>query len=123
MGVIKLDKDFLDIEGKVLNAEKECCIQKTDGTLAEKDGNLIVVSVPTPDKKFRLKEVCIKSLLAEVKDDTTDKYEKYKLFKKFHEANKEIDIDSGEIELVKGLIKKCYGTLVFGQAYEMLEGK
>ncbi len=79
--------------------------------------------VPTPNKKLELKEICIQSLLSNIPDDQTDKYKKYKLFKKFHEANNKIDLESEEITLVKELIGKVYGTLVMGQAYDMLEGK
>ena len=123
MSSIKLDKEFLDTEDNVLNAEKECCIQKANGDLAEVNGVLVTVMVPTPDRKIDLKTVCIQSLLTDIPNDETDKYEKYKLFQKFHKANGKIELDSKEIELVKGQIKKCYGILIFGQAFDMLEGK
>ena len=123
MGAIRLDQDFLDIDGKVINSEKECCIQKANGALAESNGRLVTVMVPTPDKKIELKDVCIQSLLTEIPDDTTDKYEKYKLFQKFHKANGKINLESQEITMVKELIGKCYGTLIVGQAWDMLEGK
>ena len=123
MSKIRLDKDFLDIEGNVFNAERECCIQKSNGELAESNGVLVTVMVPTPDQKIDLETVCIQSLIAEIPNDETDKYEKYKLLQKFQKANGKIEIESSEIELVKGLIKKLYGTLIVGQAFDMLEGK
>ena len=120
---IKLNKDFIGLDGKVMNSEKECCILKPDGTIAESNGSVVTTTVPTPDKKLELKKVCINALLANIPDDQTDKYEKYKLFQKFHKANSKIELESGEITMLKELIKKFHETLIMGQAYDMLEGK
>lgn len=120
---INLKKNFKDRDGKVLNAEKECCIQKANGDLATSKGDLVIVMVPTPELKLNLKAICIESLLADIPEDETDKYEKYQLFQKFHEADDKINLESKEVVLVQKLIEKCYGTLTYGQAFDMLEGK
>jgi hypothetical protein len=123
---IKLTKDFLNLEGKVMNDEKECCILKPDGSLAQANGAYITQIVPTPDNKLELKKVCINSLLQDSKEDAAnpdEKYEKYKLFQKFHTANGEIELEAKEVEMVKKYIGKLYSTYIMGQAYDMLEGK
>ena len=68
----------------------------------------------------------INALLAEFPNEQVEpdeKYKKYLLFQKFHNANGTIDLESEEVSLVKSRIGKAYGTLVMGQAYDMLEGK
>lgn len=126
MAEIKLTGDFLNIEGKVMNRSRECCIQKANGELAMINGQLATVLVPTPDDILSLKKVCINALLAELPQeqvDPTEKYDKYKIFQKLHKADKKIELDSKELELVKKWIGKYWETLVMGQAYDMLEGK
>ena len=124
MGAIKFDQDFKDLEGNVLNAEKECCIQKTNGELAMSGGKLVTTMVPTPDKKLELKQVCIQALLTDKPDDTPEfKAEKFILFQKFHNANGKIELTSEETTLVKNQIAKAYSTFIMGQAHAMLEGK
>ena len=124
MGVIKLDKDFLDLKGKVLYGHKECCIQKPDGKLAKSDGVLVLIKVPTPKDKLELKKVCITSLLKDFDNDTPEfKTEKYLLFQKFHKASGKIDLEAKDVVLVKNQIARVYSTFVMGQAFDMLEGK
>jgi len=124
---IKLDKDFLDIDGKILNAERECCVQKSNGDLAKSNGQLVTIMVPTPDEKVTLKTVCIQSLLAEYPNeplvDPDEKYKKYKLFQRFDNANGSIELEAEDIVIIKKWVGKYCNTLVQGQAWDMLEEK
>lgn len=124
---IKLNQEFKDKDGKVMNAEKECCILKPDGSLAKtSDGNYVIKIIPTPDEKVILKRICINALISEYTDEVItpdEKYEKYLLFQKFHEAKNKIELETDEIVLVKKWIGKGFGTLMMGQAWNMLEGK
>lgn len=127
MGIIKLNKDFTDIDGKVMNAERECCVILDSGKFAHNsDGSLLTRSVPTPDEILTLKKVCVQALLADFAQEqipSDEKYEKYKVFEKFHNANGKIELDAKEVVLVKKWVGKSWGTLVMGQAYDMLEDK
>lgn len=124
MAVIKFNQDFKDLAGKILYGEKECCILKPNGELAKANGKFVTRTVETPEDKLELKQVCIESLLTDSPEENPDlKDAKYTLFKKFHEANGEIDITAEDLVLVKAQIRKVYSTFIMGQAHEMLEGK
>ena len=127
MESIKLNQDLKNLKGEPMNASQDCCVQKPDGSLTvDKNGSYVVLSVPTPDKKLDLRKVCINALITDTTDEpitADEKYEKYKLFRRFHEAKDKIELESGDIERVKKYIGKYWPTLVMGQAYDMLQGK
>lgn len=125
MSVIRVDEDFLDLDGKVLNGHRECCIQKSNGDLAIVKGELVTIMVKTPDDILNLKKVSAISLLADYPKeppvDPEEKYEKFKLFEKFHKAEREIDLTSKEVEIAKKWIAKYCNTYIMGVAYNKLD--
>ena len=127
MESIQLNQDLKDLDGEPMNASRDCCVQKSNGDLTtDKVGNYVILRVPTPDDKLDLRKVCINALITDRKDEhitADEKYAKYKLFRKFHEAKDNIELESGDIESVKKYIGQYWPTLIMGQAYDMLEGK
>lgn len=103
---IKLDKCLVDIEGEKMF--KDSIV----------DGKRVVSK-----NEFQLKDVCVNALMANVdeeKIDGNEKMKRYLLATKIQKAN-ELDLKSEEIVKLKEQIGKVYGTMIVGQAYQMLE--
>ena len=68
MAKIKLNKDFLDLNGNILYGEKECFVLKANGDLAKVYGQFLTKTIETPEEKLELKKVCIDALLTDHQD-------------------------------------------------------
>ena len=124
MSKIKFNQEFKNLEGTTLFAQKECCILKTNGELANVDGVLITKTIDTPKDKLSLKKICIDALLADYENDEPgSKADRYILFQRFNNANGWIELTGEELVLVKTQIEKSCSTFIMGQAHAMLEGK
>lgn len=53
--------------------------------------------------------------------DGKERFERYQLAKKIHEASGEVELDIDDVAKIKTLIGTTYGTLVVGPAWELLE--
>lgn len=124
---IDLTKKFVDLDDKVLGAERECCVLLPAGGFARNaQGQHKTQMVPTPNEVTDLKTVCCISLLAQFEGDAADGAEKYKRFQavqEFQKAKDSIELSAEQITMIKELISKSFTTLVMGQAFDMLEGK
>ncbi len=74
-------------------------------------------------KPFTLRLACTTALIAQFRDDQVkgdEHLRRWKLANKIYD-NDEVDLKSGEIELVKKLVAKQRGPLVVGQVWELLD--
>lgn len=106
---INFNTPLKDLEGEVLKRETT-------------EGNKIIKT----KNDFRLRDVCVNALLANIdnesenKIDGTEKMKRYLLATKIQKANK-LDLKAEEITKLKELIGKVYGTLIVGEAFTLLE--
>ena len=97
----------------------------------DKAGN----TIPGTEKKATLKSVCIDALLfpktiinpktgiAEEGDTFEEKMGKYRIYEKFENNVKEVELTSEEITKIKRLISDIKTQLVVGRVNDMLEQK
>jgi len=84
------------------------------------------IIAPGAKGPMTLQDVIFNSILVPSQDDDDKKkYEKYEIFKKVKNANKDglVDLDIEDIATIKKSIGKVQPPLVLGQAYDLLEGK
>lgn len=75
-------------------------------------------------KKVTLRDVCIAAVLFPAKDDDQrKKFEKWEVFKKLRDAGEEVELSSEEIQIIEKGSGQIHPPLIYGQCYEMLEGK
>jgi len=91
--------------------------QKMFEARRDKDGNDIREAVT-------LRNICIGALLAETKNPVAGeiKFKRYQLATKIQSSEREINLSSDEIVMLKELIGQNFITLVVGRAYDLLEG-
>jgi hypothetical protein len=95
---IKINQALMDVDGK---------------TPVKEDGKIVT-----------LKEACIGAILAPTKeDDQKKKFEKWEVFKKLRDAGEEVDLTADEIAMIEKCSGQIHHPLIYGQCYEMLEGK
>lgn len=87
--------------------------------LQDQDGK----SIPgANNKNVTLKEVCITSILSPIQgDEEQSKMTKYIMFKKFRDAEIEVDLIAEEIVVLKKAIAHFQPQLIMGQCFEMIE--
>jgi hypothetical protein len=103
---------------------------RTDLATDEK-GNFLVVTFTDPKgEAITLKDICIRSLLSDAGDnpqsplDKDIKAKRYALFYKLSNCkNGTVELESEEITTIKDVIWLVEGTLMAGQACNMLEDK
>ena len=82
--------------------------------------------LPTEEEHFTLREVIVRSLMADFKDELEmsgeNKLKRYQLGMEVMKAEKPIELTLEQAVEIKSLVAKMYGILVSAQAWEMLEG-
>lgn len=100
-------------------------IKNLDYVFSDAKGQPVI----TESGNLTLKEVCSLSLLTPYKDKPSikmtalEKHKAFIIYKKFVDCKtNEIDLGADEIVEVKEAVGVGYGTLIMGQAYEIIEG-
>jgi hypothetical protein len=77
------------------------------------------------DSPVTLKFVVADALLTQLPDDSTTKGLAYRLYTLAHLVNKggEVDIEAGDVEMIKERIERIRSPMVVGQSWDMLEGR
>lgn len=79
---------------------------------------------PNSTETFCLKDAAIEALLIPEDGQTgEEKAKRYLMATRIYANPENVDLTIEEIAKIKQVIGKCYGALVVGQAWEMLEGK
>lgn len=71
-----------------------------------------------------VKLICINSLIIPQQGETDkDKWERYELYKKLKSADRDVDLKTEELSLLKRCVGKTQPTLVMGQIWDEIEGE
>ncbi|MCW4050360.1 MAG: hypothetical protein NWE89_11565 [Candidatus Bathyarchaeota archaeon] len=82
-----------------------------------------------PDEKgqpINLRKIITRALLTlhqSERANGVESYKRCKLAERVYEADKELEIESEDITLIKRLIGELFAPIIVGQAYDALEGK
>lgn len=94
---------------------------KINQNLIDVDG---VQAIKENGKIVTLREICIAAVLTPVQeDDQKKKFEKWEVFKKLRDSGEELELTADEIAMIEKCSGKIHPPLIYGQCYEMLEGK
>lgn len=90
------------------------------------DGKPVSIKDGGENVPMKLSNVCVNALLTPLEEDKKqsgeDKFKNYQLSQKIYEKG-EVELEAQDIAKVKERVGKCFGPLVSGQAWDMLEGK
>ena len=81
---------------------------------------------PQSQEPFTLKTVAINAVLFQEKGEALngqDSLKRFDLATAIYASKEPMDLDSGQIELIKQQIAKLYAPMIVGQSWKMLEGK
>lgn len=124
---LNLTQEFKNEKGTIIGKTVQCVILESENPLrikTDKEGNPIFLFHNFKDQSFTLKDFLVKYLTVEENVSTVkdEKITKYRLFQQIESAKETLELETKDITFLQSLIKLEPNPLLYGQAYDMLEG-